>query len=215
MYVTHQSLSNLVVYRSGLPWDLSLNLFGTSQSSPWVGEVLGQQTHATTIAALIPPATHRAVCICPVTFDSHPPATAPANMLKKANARRLRLTFAVRGRAISGSDAKSHKTLVTTTVGISLRLRARLPTICPADWKLKNPIAISCFQSISLGIWSNLPSIIPAPTMAAVMSIRRACRTKELTRVVRRSGPRNLLSREKKREPMMKQTIEVKDLTQP
>lgn len=51
--------------------------------------------------------------------------------------------------------------------------------------------------------------------MAAVMSIRRACRIKELTRVVRRSGPRNLLSREKKRDPVMKQAIEVKDLTQP
>lgn len=38
---------------------------------------------------------------------------------------------------------------------------------------------------------------------------------KELTRVVRRSGPRNLLSREKKREPVTKQTIEVKDLAQP
>lgn len=47
------------------------------------------------------------------------------------------------------------------------------------------------------------------------MSIRRACKINELTRVVRRSGPRNLLSREKKKEPRMKQTIEVKDLTQP
>lgn len=187
----------------------------TSQSSAWVGEVLGQHIHATTTAALIPPATHKAVCICPVTLDSHPPATAPANIPKNANARRLRLTFAARGRIISGSDAKSHKTLVTTTVGISLRLRARLPTICPADWKLKSPMAISCFQSISLGMSSNFPSIRFASITAAVRSIKKACKTKELTRVVRRSGPRNLLSREKKREPMMKHAIDVKDLTQP
>lgn len=106
-------------------------------------ELSGQKIHATTTDILIPPATHNATCILPVTLVSHPPATAPARMQRKARTRLLRFTFLVSGREISGSDAKSHKTLVTTTVGISLRLSTRLLTICPADWKLNRAMASS------------------------------------------------------------------------
>ena len=94
-----------------------------------LGDIFGQSIHATTTDSLTPPAIHNAICIFPVALDSQPPITAPSRMHKKAKTRLLRLTFPVRERPMSGSDAKSQRTLVTTTVGISLRLSARLPTI--------------------------------------------------------------------------------------
>ena len=94
------------------------------------------------------------------SLEIHPPATAPAKIPKNPNTRPFRLIFPVSGAASAGSDAKSHNTLVTTSVGISLMLEILLPTTCPADWELSSAIGISCFQSISWDARGSVPSTI-------------------------------------------------------
>lgn len=175
----------------------------------------GQSIHEHITSILIPPATHSTVCIPPVTFEIHPPITAPARIPVNASTLLFLFTFLLRGLAISGSDAKSQSTLVTTTVGISLRLNVLLPTICPADWKLSSAIGISSFQSIRWPRTCTEPSITLAWMIAAGMKMKMDWSRKEETKVLRRRGPRRRQKREKKREPRMKQAMEVRDFAQP
>ena len=116
---------------------------------------------------------------------------------------------------MSGSDHKSQSRLVTTTVGISLRLRPLLPTICPADWKLKREIGAIWFQTISFTTGGTSPAMAPLWIVPAATSIQADWSRNDRTRVLRRCGPKKRDKREKKKEPRTKQTIDISDLAQP
>lgn len=175
----------------------------------------GQSIQEDMINIFIPPAIHSTVCIPPVTLEIHPPMMAPTKMPVNASALRFLFTFFRSGLASSGSDAISYSMLVTTTVGISLKFKLRLPTSWPADWKLSSAIGISSFQSMGWPTACTVLAITPAWISAAGMKMRRDCSRKEATRVLRRRGPRRRQKREKKNAPRTKQMMEVSDFAQP
>lgn len=163
---------------------------------------------------LIPPATHNEGAIPPVAVAIHPPTTALSRMPTNESNLRFLFAFVLNGLTSFGSDAISHSTLVTTTVGISLRHNVRLPTICPADWKLSSATVTSSFQSTWLATWVSEPLSTRAWISEAGMKISSAWMAKEVMYVLRLSGPRTRLRREKKRQPATKQAIEVRDSAQ-
>ena len=89
-----------------------------------------QKPQETATSNLIPADNHKMGGISPVALVTQPPTMAPINVNRKATTRRSRFSF--RNRNSLGSDIRSHRRLVMTTVGISLNPRARLATIWPA-----------------------------------------------------------------------------------
>lgn len=169
----------------------------------------------------VPAAVHSAVCTPPVALAIHPPAIAPTRIPRKANARRFRLAFDVRRANRAGSDAMSHSRLVTTTVGISLKSRMRLPIIWPAAWKLRSAMGARDFQSMRGGEEEEEERVGIEGSMVWVwkrmveIMMKRVWMRKERARVPRRRGWRMRQRREKKNAPRVKQRTEVRDLAQP
>ena len=62
---------------------------------------------------------------------------------------------------------------------------------------------------------SNAPFTTPACIIAATTIIITDCNANDATSVPRRSGPEYSARREKKKQPMQKQAMEVRDLAQP
>lgn len=166
---------------------------------------------------LVPPATHNIAATLCVAFETHPPTIAPTNVSVNAIARLFRFRLVTGGqRKRSGSEKRSQRRLVITTVGISATSRARLVTICPADWKLSKAMGISCVQWIgSRGLNGTGPPITPPSIKPAANKIQTLWMKKERTRVPRRRGPNLRLRRESQKLPRIKQQIEVRERAQP
>ena len=142
------------------------------------------------IQVFTPAAIHNAVCTAPVAWEIHPPLTAPSRMAKKANTLRFRFALPVRAPKRCGSAAVSHSRLVTTTVGISLMSKTRLPISCPAAWKLSKAMGARDFQSMSgeeeiVGmVWL----IAPDWKRTVAVMMKRAWIRNEIASVPRRRG---------------------------
>ena len=175
----------------------------------------GQKNHAVVMKNLIIPAIQRSICILPVALPIYPPTMAPTKMQVKASALLFLLALLFSGAARFGSEAMSQSMDVRTTLGISDTPNALLPMICPAAWKLSNEIGISSFHTISALTTSSAPFTTPACIMVATTKIITDCSANDVTSVARRSGPEYRARREKKKQPMQKQAMDVKDLAQP
>ena len=121
---------------------------------------LFQTDHEPAMTSFMPAASHKTGAISPVAFVIQPPAMAPRIVKQKASILRSRFPF--RKANNSSSETKSHKRLVMTTVGISLKPKARLATIWPADWKLSSTIADSCDHSaLPAAVFVVIPATTP------------------------------------------------------
>lgn len=174
-------------------------------SARWSFSAL-QNAQPQIMASLIPTTIQRTLAT-PAAFDTHPPVIAPTSVDTKATRRRFLFKFLLIPATTIGSETRSHRRLVITTVGTSPTLNARLQTICAALWKLKRPIWRSSDQAS--------PSMTCVWASRAETSTSEACSEKESRRVCRWREPRKAWSREKKRQPMTKQPMDMRERAQP
>ena len=180
-----------------------------------VSSFLGQKIQASASENLTPPASHSTYCTPPVAFPIQPPTIAPTKRQTNPKSLRFLLIFLVGPSRILGSEAKSHITLVKTTVGSSLIAKFRLQTIWPAAWKLNSAIGNSSLQLILCMTVLISPTTALPCTTPAIAQIRTHWRRNERTNVFRFPGPRNRQKRAKNPAPIVKHRIEVPDFAQP
>lgn len=168
----------------------------------------------TAIAILTAPASHNAADIPTLLRLSHPPIMPPRSRVTAEATRLFLLTLSFA--SMCGSLIRSQNRLVNTVVGTSLIPRILLVTICPPLWNARNAMGSNSMK------WTPEESSSWNPegegttcrwTNAAAMNIRMAWRKNEAASVSRRSGW-VCRERAKKKQPIRKKTMAVKDLSQ-
>lgn len=148
----------------------------------------------------------------PVVFERPPAVIAPRNKARNAPIRRFRrgLTFAVN----LGSTNKSHKSVVTTTVGISSSPRIREAQIWPPAWNARREMGRICIHSIGARGSSGFGVITPRWIRIAVARSAAVWIPKDIIIVERRRGLSKRCMWMKKILLVIKTVMAIKDLAQ-
>jgi hypothetical protein len=170
-----------------------------------------QTTHPKVIANFNTIANHILEAM-PVVLESPPAVMAPENNARNAPIRRFRfgLSFAVS----LGSTRRSHKSVVTTTVGISSSARIREAHIWPPAWNDKSEIGRTCIHSIGARGSSGFGVITPSWMRIAVARRAKVWMPNEIIIVERRRGFKIRCKWIKKILLPIKTEIAIKDLAQ-
>jgi len=148
----------------------------------------------------------------PVVLDSPPAVIEPKNNARNAPIRRFRfgLNFAVN----LGSTRRSHKSVVTTTVGISSSARILEAQIWPPAWNDKSEIGKTCIHSIGARGSSGFGLMTSSWIRTAVARRARVWMPNEIIIVERRRGFKIRCIWMKKTLLAIKTEMAIKDFAQ-